>query len=560
VIVKQLTSGPRHAKRNAGSGASSPGRGSAVMAIGSLVSRATGFVRSAVVVAALGTALLGDAYQIANTVPNIMYFLLLGGALNAVLVPELVRAAREHADGGAAHTNRLITVCAGALLLLTVAAVLAAPWLVTAYAPDFTGAQRDLTVALARYCLPQVLVYGLFALLSQSLTARGRFGAMTWAPVLNNVVVIAVFALYLAVAGQAREAGEVTAGQTMLLGLGSTAGVAVQVMALLPVLRAAGIRPRPRLDLRGAGLGTPLRAAGWTMLLVLVNQLAFWVVTSLATSAGVRAAAEGTVAGVGFAAYTNAYLLWVVPQGIVTVSLATALLPRMSAAGRGDPAAVGRDLAWGLRRNAVVVVPAALLFVVLAPQVMGVVFQHGRTGEADVRALAWILMAFAPGLPAFAAQYLLARAFYALGDTRTPFLLNVVISAVQVGLALTAATLLPARWAVVGMAGAYAVACVVGLACTTRALARTIGRWPATAGTHLQALVAALPGALAGWSAARWCGDTLGHGPAGDAAGLAAGALLFAASVIALAGPLGLPEVTGPLTALRRRLPGGGAR
>ncbi|UCM91690.1 murein biosynthesis integral membrane protein MurJ [Streptomyces marincola] len=527
------------------------------MAAGSLVSRATGFVRSAVVVAALGTALLGDAYQIANTVPNIVYFLLLGGALNAVVVPELVRAAREHADGGTAHLGRLLTLCAGALLLLSTAAVLAAPWLVAAYAPDFDGAQRDLTIALARYCLPQILAYGLFALLSQALTAHGRFGAMTWAPVLNNLVVIAVFGLYLAVAGQAMEAGQVTEGQALLLGLGSTAGVAVQAGVLLPALRAAGLRPRLRLDLVGAELRAPLRAAGWTILLVAVNQLTFWLVTSLATSAGVRAAAEGAAAGAGFAAYTNAYTLWMVPQGIVTVSLATALLPRMSAAGRGDPAAVGRDLAWGLRRNAVALMPAALVFVALAPQVMGVVFQHGRTGEADVRVLAWVLVAFAPGLPAFAAQYLLSRAFYALGDTRTPFLLNLVTAATQAALVLAAYALLPARWAVAGMAGAYAVACVVGLLCTTWALRAAIGRWPATAGTHLRALAAALPGTLAGWSAARWCGETLGPGLAGDAAGLAIGTALLAASVVSLAGPLRLTEVTGLIAALRRRLPGG---
>ncbi|MDT0345221.1 murein biosynthesis integral membrane protein MurJ [Streptomyces litchfieldiae] len=524
------------------------------MAAGSLVSRATGFVRSAVVVAALGTTLLGDAYQIANTVPNIVYFLLLGGALNAVFVPELVRAAREHPDGGRAHSDRLLTVCAGGLLALTAVAVPAAPWLVTAYAPDFTGAQRDLTVALARYCLPQILAYGLFTLLGQSLTARGRFGAMMWAPVLNNLVIIGVFGLYLGIAGQAREAGQVTDGQALLLGLGSTAGVVIQVAALIPVLRSAGVRWRPRFDVRGAGLGAPLRAGVWTVLLVLVNQAAYWVVTSLATSAGVRAAAAGAAAGVGFAAYTGAYLLWVVPQGVVTVSLGTALLPRMSAAAaRDDLAAVGHDLAWGLRRNAVAVVPATAAFLALAPQLTGVVFQYGQTDEADTRALAWILMAFAPGLPAFAAQYLLARAFYATGDTRTPFLLNLVIAGVGTGLVLLGYAVLPARWAVVGMAGAYAVACAVGLACTTAALVRRIGRWPGTCGAHLRVLAAVAPGALASWGLARWCGNALGDGPAGDAAGLALGGLALVVSLAALARPLRVPGVPA---AVLNRLPG----
>ncbi|MET9867912.1 lipid II flippase MurJ, partial [Streptomyces sp. NPDC006386] len=290
------------------------------MMLGSLTSRATGFVRGAVVVAALGTALLGDAYNVANTVPNIVYILLIGGALNSVFVPELVRAAKEHADGGVAYTDRLLTLCLTALIAITALAVLAAPWVVSAYT-DYTGAQRDLTVALARYCLPQILFYGVFTVLGQILNARDRFGAMMWTPVFNNVTVIAVFGLYLGVARAASTADEVTDGQLLLLGLGSTAGIAVQALALLPSLRAAGFRWRPRFDWRGSGLGRPVRAAVWTLLLVLVNQVAYWVVTRLSTSAGVRAVAEGVREGVGYTAYSSAYQLWAVPQGIVTVSL-----------------------------------------------------------------------------------------------------------------------------------------------------------------------------------------------------------------------------------------------
>ncbi|MFI7276437.1 murein biosynthesis integral membrane protein MurJ [Streptomyces sp. NPDC049879] len=539
----------------------SPGRGSAIMAAGSLVSRATGFVRTAVIVAALGTTLLGDAFQIANTVPNIVYFLILGGALNSVFVPELVRARRTHADGGAAHTDRLLTACLLGLLLLTAAAIVAAPWLVTAYAPDFTAAQRDLTVALARYCLPQILCYGLFTLLGQVLNVRGRFGAMMWAPVLNNLVVIGVFGLYLAIASDVTEAGAMTGGQALLLGLGSTAGVLAQVLALIPPLRAAGFRWRPRFDLLHAGLAAPVRAAVWTVLLVLVNQLALWVVTRLATSSAVRAAAEGVTTGVGFAAYTNAYQLWVVPQGIITVSLGTALLPRMSvAAADGTPRAAGRDLAWGLRRNAVAVVPAALVFLTLGPQLAGVIFQYGQTTEADVRVLAWILMAFAAGLPAFAGQYLVARAFYALGDTRTPFLLNLVIAAVQAGLAVCAYALLPPRWVVVGMAGGYAIACTVGLFCTSRALVRRIGRWPGTLGTHLRVALAAAPGAAAALLIADRCTARLGEGPVGDLAGLGLGSTALLLSVLLFARPLRVPEVGEMAAPVVRRLPGGARR
>ncbi|MCZ4121425.1 murein biosynthesis integral membrane protein MurJ [Streptomyces sp. H39-S7] len=532
-------------------------RSGSVMALGSLASRATGFVRSGIITAALGTTLLGDAFSVANTVPNILYIMLIGGALNSVFVPQLVRAAKEHSDGGAAYTDRLLTLCLIALLVITAAAALAAPWLVSAYGPDFTSAQRDLTIALARYCLPQILFYGVFTLLGQILTARDRFGAMMWSPVLNNVVVIAVFGLYLAVAHDTTAAGTMSEANALLLGLGSTAGIAVQALALIPALRGAGFRWRPRFDWRGSGLVQPMRAAGWTLLLVFVNQIAYWVVTRLATSAGAHALAGGSPVGVGFAAYSNAYLLWVVPQGIITVSLVTALLPRMSrAATDGDHARIGADLSYGLRGSAAAIVPAVLAFLALGPQITGVVFQHGRTTDADAQAIAWILMAFALGLPAFAGQYLLARGFYALGDTRTPFFLNVVIAAVNAGLALASYTLLPARWAVAGMAGGYAIACCAGLACTTWVLRRRLKWRPAVLGMHVRLAVACLPGAAAAYGIAQGSGRLLGTGFAGDAAGLLFGGAALVCSVLALSGPLRLTEVQSLAAPVLRRLPG----
>ncbi|EFL18501.1 integral membrane protein MviN [Streptomyces sp. C] len=305
-------------------------RSGALMAAGSVVSRATGFVRSAVVLAALGAGFLGDGYTVANTVPNIIYMLLIGGALNAVFVPELVRAAKEHGDGGAAYTDRLLTACTAALLALTAAAVLAAPLIVDAYTPaSYTDAQRSTVIALARFCLPQILFYGLFTLLGQVLNARGRFGAMMWTPVLNNIVTIGVFGFFLYASGGGRDA--LDAADTRLLGVGTTAGIAVQALALVPSLRAARFRWRPRFDWRGSGLTRPLRNAGWLVVLVLSNQFAYWVVTKLSTTIGDQAP------GYGYAAYTSAYQLWIVPQGIITVSLVTALMPRMSsAAADGD--------------------------------------------------------------------------------------------------------------------------------------------------------------------------------------------------------------------------------
>ncbi len=522
-------------------------RSSALMAAGSVVSRATGFVRSAVVAAALGVGLLGDGYAVANNVPNILYMLLIGGTLNAVFVPELVRAAKEHADGGAAYTDRLMTACATALVAVTALAVFAAPLVVGAYT-DYTGAQADLTTALARYCLPQILFYGLFTLFGQVLNARGRFGAMMWTPVLNNLVVIGVFGLYLAIAADG--GGTLSAGDAQLLGWGTTAGIAVQALALVPSLRSAGFRWRPRFDWRGSGLGRPLRSAGWAVLLVVSNQLAYWVVTRLATTAGARADALGVAGGAGYTAYTNAYVLWMVPHGIVTVSLVTALMPRMSRAfADGDIAGVRADVSYGVRTCAAVIVPAACALFALAPWILGSVFAYGRTGAADITVMAGMLMAFAPGLIALSSQYVLSRGFYALGDTRTPFLLNLVIAAVNAGLTVVAFVTLSPRWAVTGIAGAYTVALFAGLAATAYTLNRRLGGGPLlrsqAVAAHVRLLLGCLPAGALAYVAAR------ALDPLGSVAAAAAGVVALVVVLALLARPLGLTGLDAVLDKVR---------
>ncbi|MGW6842876.1 murein biosynthesis integral membrane protein MurJ [Streptomyces sp. NPDC054958] len=542
------------ASTGASSGKTSVLRSGALMAAGSIVSRATGFIRSAVVAAALGAAFLGDSYTVANTVPNIIYMLLIGGALNAVFVPELVRAAKEHADGGSAYTDRLLTACTAALVALTAVAVLAAPLIVSVYT-DYDGAQASTTVALARYCLPQILFYGLFTLLGQVLNARGRFGAMMWTPVLNNVVIIGVFGLFLHLSHDG--AAGLSAAETRLLGLGTTLGIVIQALALLPSLRAARFRWRPRFDWRGSGLGRPLRNAGWLIMLVLTNQIAYWVVTRLSTTTGQHAVDAGLAGGAGYIAYSNAYQLWVVPQGIITVSLVTALMPRMSAAATdGDLAAVRRDISYVLRSSAALVVPAAALFAALAPWVMGSVFEYGRTDAADIEVMAGMLIAFAPGLIAYSAQYVLSRGFYALSDTRTPFFLNLVIAALTAGLSAAAYFLLSPRWAVTGMAAASSVAFLAGAAVTAHTLTRRLGpragtrtqRRATAVRTHLRLLVACAPAAAAAYAAARAAERF------GNFAAVGAGTVVLALVVVILARPLRLTEITDMLDSLRRRL------
>ncbi|MEU3842776.1 murein biosynthesis integral membrane protein MurJ [Streptomyces sp. NPDC028635] len=522
----------------------STARSSAVMACGSIVSRATGFVRSAVVAAALGTiGPTADGYAVGNALPTIVYMLLLGGALNAVFVPELVKAAKEHEDQGAAYTDRLVTVCVLALLTITATAVWAAPAIVGAYT-DYTGGQAAMTIAFARYCLPQIFFLGVFTLLGQVLNARGRFGVMMWAPVLNNLVVIAVFGLYLALATGGGDT--LGASGTAVLGWGTTAGIAVQALALVPALRSARFRWRPRFDWRGSGLTRPLRSAGWLVLLVLANQAAYWVTTRLATTAGL----DG---GPGYSAYTNAYALWAVPHGIITVSLVTALMPRMSAAAAdGDHGAVRHDVSRALRASASAVVPAACLLLAVAQPLMAVVFGHGRTSAGDTAAMAVILMALAPGLVAFSGQYVLSRTFYALSDTRTPFLLNLVIVALNAGLSTAAAQLLPARWTVTGMAAAYSLALAAGWALTALVLSRRLGVTrplrSSAAAAHARLITAALPATALGHMAA------VGAAPAGTVAATAAGTAVVLLTFALLTRPLRLTELHTLMSAARRRM------
>ncbi|MEU9298686.1 murein biosynthesis integral membrane protein MurJ [Streptomyces sp. NPDC048266] len=537
--------------------------GSGGMLLGSLVSRITGFLRSTMVVAALGTGLAGDAFNVANTLPNIVFMLMIGGALNSVFVPELIRAAQD-ADGGTTFTDRLVTACVVLLLTTSTVTVVAAPWLVHLYAPTFAGHQLEATVALARYCLPQIFFYGVFAVLGQVLNARERFGAMVWAPVANNLVVIGLFGLYLSFANHVDGAGGMAPWQVALLGAGSTVGIVVQALALLPSLRKSGYRWRPRFDWRGAQLTRPLRAAGWALLLIAVAQTSFWVITVLATGVSQRAAAQGVTVGAGLTAYNNAYQLWIVPEGIVVVSLVTAALPSLTrAAQAGDYAGLTGGLARTVRHFTGVTTLAAVVFFVLGEQVAELVYGYGAVTRGDVRVLGQILAGFALGLPAFCVQYTLTRGFYALGDPRTPVLLALLTSGLNAALSAAAVRTLPMLWATAGMALAHTVACLTGAAATAIVLHRRVHRaagledrqpqWLGSAsalsnlgqvGIHLRVVVACLPGAAAAVPTASWARAQLGDGATGNLAALTVGCLVLALSLLLLARPLSVTEAT----------------
>ncbi|MEY6563948.1 murein biosynthesis integral membrane protein MurJ [Streptomyces sp. PGLac3x] len=527
-------------------------RSSLLMAVGTVVSRATGLIRQVLQAAALGTGLLASTYNTANTVPTSLYTLLIGGALNAVLVPQLVRARATEPDGGRAYEQRLVTLVVCVLGVGTALAVWAAPEIVGLYMRDTPGSHEafELTVTFARFLLPQIFFYGLFGIYGQLLNAREKFGAMMWTPVLNNVVLVTVFAAYLGLMAAPGRVEDITADQVRLLGIGTTAGVALQALALVPFARAAGFRFRPRFDWRGTGLGRSVHAAKWTLLFVLANQVALTVVTNFANAAD----QELPQAGAGYTAYTYAQTIWLLPQSIVTVSLVTALLPRMSrAVAEGRLGDLRADLTRGLRISGFVIVPTAFLFLALGPQIAALLFAHGAADAASVRPLGHMLQAFGPGLIAFSAQYLLLRGFYAFEDTRTPFSMAAWIAGVDIALATACHLLLPARWAVVGMAGAYTLAYLAGLALTARLLRRRLGGRIGTGGlgrAYGKLLCAAVPAAGLGWGVARAVPGVggLGTGTWSTAVALASGVLSTAVAYLLLARLLKVEEV--------RRLPG----
>ena len=535
----------RHAKRRTGAEPGGLMRSSALMAVGTAASRATGMLRLMLQAAALGTLAVGGSYNTANTLPTSLYTLIIGGALNSVLVPQLVRARIEHADGGRAHEQRLVTLVLSVLAVGTVLAVLMAPQIVGLYMPNSPGNHQlfELTVSFARFLLPQVFFYGLFFMLGQVLNARGRFGAMMWTPVLNNIVLIAMFGLYMRLVPAPAGARDVTPGQVRMLGIGTTVGIALQALCLVPFLAGSGFRWRPRFDWRGVGLRKSVSAARWTLLFVLVNQVALTVVTRYANAAD----AQLPRAGAGNSAYFFAQNIWMLPQAIITVSLVTALLPQMSrAAAEHRLDDMREDLSRCLRVTAVVIVPAAFFFLAFGPQIAVVMFSYSSGGAASALPLGQMLQAFALGLIPFSAQYLLLRGFYAFEDTRTPFWMAVWISVFDIVLATGCHLLLPARWAVTAMAAAYAASYAAGLLITAVRLRRRMeGRLDGRRliRTYSKLALAAATAGIAGRGAAHALAAAVASPATGSLLALLAGGTVMLGLFLLLARLLRISEL-----------------
>jgi putative peptidoglycan lipid II flippase len=430
-------------------------KASGSMAVATLISRITGFASKLLLAWVVGLSIkaVNDSYTVANTVPTIIYELLLGGVLTSVVVPLLVRAKQEDPDGGEAYTQRLLTVSLTVLTGLTVLAVIAAPLLTKLFVDNSSGSGNPaLVTAFAYLLLPEIVFYGLFAMFGAVLNTRNIFGPPAWAPVMNNVVLLVTIGVYYVLPGDiSTDPVEMGDTKLLILGLGTTLGIVVQAAVLVPPLLRSGFKLRWRWgwDSRLSEFGS---LALWVMGYVVVSQIGYITITRMATA---------TAAG-GISIYTYSWLLVQMPYGVLGVSLLTAIMPRMSraAAARDIPALID-DLSLGSRMSAVMLAPISGLITVLGPAVGAALLTVGKSG-ADSGRLGLAITASAFGLLPYALTMLQMRVFYAMKDARTPTLINMIMIGVKVPVVLLAAHVLPPQQVVFGLTFADAIAFTVG--------------------------------------------------------------------------------------------------
>ncbi|MDQ1646927.1 MAG: putative peptidoglycan lipid flippase [Cryptosporangiaceae bacterium] len=529
-------------------------RNSGVMALGSLVSRATGFLRTVVIGAAISAGVVGDSYQVANTLPNMVYELLLGGVLTSVIVPLIVKATKRDADGGEAYTHRLLTAATLLLGAATVCAVILAPLLTLLYRNNrTTPATSELTTTLAYLLLPEIFFYGIAALLAAVLNSRRHFAAPMWAPILNNLVVILTGVLFMLLPGPKVPTPETITGlQVAVLGIGTTLGIVLQAAALIPSLRKVGFRWKWRFDLRGTGLGEAVRLGMWALIYVAISQVGLFPVIWIAKYAGDHG-------GPGAFIHNNAYLLFMMVHGIVAVSILTALLPRMSAAAAEEKfGEVASNLSLGTRLSSVVLVPATAAYMALGVPLAVVTFQWGNFTSANAQATGTAIVAAAIGLVPFAISQMQLFAFYSMRDTKTPALLNLPVVAVKLAFDGLVLWLVPplhiVLWLQFGNTLSYVVSAVVSGYLLRKRIGSLDGARTTQTLTRL-AIASAVAGAAA-WAVASAIAHWLGTGKSGSLAALAAGGLVIAVVYVAAATFLRVREVTEVFATVRRKLPG----
>lgn len=472
------------------------GRSSALIAAGTFASRITGLLRTIVLVTLIGSlnTRAGDAFANANQLPNNIYIVISTGILTAVIVPQIVRVSQRDADGGAAFISKLFTLATVVLLGATALAMLAAPGLIWLYAPKFTPEQLALATAFAYWCLPQILFYGLYALVGETLNARGIFGPFAWAPVVNNVVSIAGFGAMIVMFGSGLTAVDLwTPGMIAGIGGTATAGIVVQALVLVLFWRKTGLSIRPDFRWRGVGLRNIGKLAGWTFLMMLVTQVAGLLQSQVVSDAS----GDG---GAATFAMQNAWLIFMVPYSTVAIAIGTPYFTQMSshaAAGRDDE--VRADIGKAVRTLGLFLVfgTAGLM------AASGPVSRLFTNSPAEAHEASIVLIAFLVCLVPLSVLYVLQRTFYAYNDTRTPFVFTAIQAVLVVVAAYIAYAVLPLQYLTAGVALGQALSSTIQAIIAGVLLRRKLG--PYGIGKAVLALgrfaLAAAPAGLVAWGA-----------------------------------------------------------
>lgn len=438
-------------------------RSSLVMASGTLVSRILGFIRAALLVAAVGSVGGGvmAAFQTANTLPNMVFNILAAGVLDAVLVPQIVRALRK--KDGDIFVNRLLTAAGSLLFILTVLAMVATPVLIFLTAASYSDDIRSLAIAFALVCLPQIFFYGLYNLIGEVLNARGIFGPYMWAPVLNNVIGIAGLGIFLVMWGShptILPISDFTSPQFWVLAGSATAGVISQALILFIPLRRSGIRLRPDFHFRQTNFGSVSKVAGWTFATLTVSQVGIFSSSNLVAAAdawanqhqlSIETGVSVSNLVVGNAAYATSFMIFMVPQSLIGVSLATAVFTRLTAAAAiDDHRGVAQHFTVGVRSITTLTLLAAAILTTGAIPMMQLVLPRANTEV--VESYAWVLSAFMPGVASIGLILMTQRVFFAYENAKPTFYMGIIPTIIQLIVAWSFFFILPASWWVFGAA------------------------------------------------------------------------------------------------------------
>jgi putative peptidoglycan lipid II flippase len=463
------------------------------MSMGTVVSRATGLLRIAAIAAALGVVeseRLTDAYNYANTAPNIIYELVLGGILTSVFVPVFVELLeKEGRERAWEVASAIINLSMVILVAISAIGIIAAPWIARIYSTRLEGAeaaqQLEVITFLLRLFIPQIIFYALAALTAGLLNAHKRFGAPMYTPVLNNLAVIAVFLAFHRAVGAVTEES-ITTMQLLVIGLGTTAGVAIMAIAQLPFLKGLG-RYRLTFSISHPSVRKLARLSVFVIGYVVANQIGYIVVQILASED--RGA---------YTAYIWAFTFFMLPHGLFAVSLITALLPGMSEHAVNARWNEFRDrLSTGVRATFLLVLPAAVGYFALGEPIVRFLLKRGVMTEASVDLVAGVLQIFVIGLVPFSIFQLFLRAFYAMQDTKTPFLINCGAVALNTAVNIPMFAILGVR----GLAVGHALAYVFGVGIQGAALRARIGRLD---GRRIARSVARIGAAAAGMGVVVW--------------------------------------------------------